>query len=41
MLEDPPEARIKKGAIEVPSAPGMGATLAERVRAFRFAQCRA
>jgi galactonate dehydratase len=41
VLEDRPEAHIKKGAIEVPSAPGIGATLAERVRAFRFAQCRA
>jgi galactonate dehydratase len=40
LLEDPPEARIKGGFLEVPSTPGLGATLAhDRVKPFLWARC--
>ena len=40
LLEDPPEARIKGGFLDVPSTPGLGATLAhDRVKPFLWARC--
>lgn len=41
VLEDSPELRITGGSIPIPRGPGLGVTLAERVRQFAFAQCRA
>jgi len=42
LLEDPPEARIKSGVLDVPRAPGLGATLAmERIRPHLWARCEA
>ena len=42
VLEDSPEERIKDGAVPVPTAPGLGVTLAsERLRPFRWASVEA
>ena len=40
VLEDPPEVRIAAGFVPVPTAPGLGVTLAsDRLRPFRWARC--
>jgi galactonate dehydratase len=40
LLENPPEARIKDGFLDVPGDPGLGATLAmERAQPFLWARC--
>jgi galactonate dehydratase len=40
LLEDPPEARIKDGFLDVTTDPGLGVTLAkERARPFLWARC--
>jgi galactonate dehydratase len=40
LLENPPEERIKGGFLDVPAAPGLGATLAmARIRPFLWASC--
>ena len=40
LLADPPEERIKDGFLEVPAAPGLGATLAQgRAEPFLWARC--
>ncbi|HWK83048.1 MAG TPA: mandelate racemase/muconate lactonizing enzyme family protein [Caldimonas sp.] len=40
LLENPPEARIKDGFLDVPGEPGLGATLAmERAQPFLWARC--
>jgi galactonate dehydratase len=42
VLENPPEARIRDGHLDVPTAPGLGVTLAiDRVRPFLWARCAA
>ena len=42
VLENSPEEQIKGGLIRVPSAPGLGVTLAsERLQKFRWARCEA
>lgn len=42
VLENPPEARIKDGELEVLAAPGVGATLArDRMKPFLYAECSA
>jgi galactonate dehydratase len=40
LLENPPEARIKDGFVDVPAEPGLGVTLAiDRVQPFLWARC--
>jgi len=42
LLEDPPEARIKAGMLDVSHGPGLGVTLAmDRIRPHLWAQCKA
>ncbi len=40
LLENPPEARIKDGFVDVPADPGLGVELsADRIRSFLWARC--
>jgi galactonate dehydratase len=41
VLQDSPEDRIRHGAVELSSEPGLGVHLAERVRPFLWAECKA
>ena len=38
LLEDPPEARIARGWLDAPAAPGLGATLSAAARSFLWAK---